>query len=298
MQDLELEAELRELMDGTVFPELFDIVRVIDAKTGRLYGLEDGKLVDKQTSCTEAFGTVERCKNCTSLRAQNTNEHVVKIEYLDGGIFLFMSVPIVINRRFLVVELIKNIKKSIAGDLGDKYKMSESLQLVANYNNTATTDALTGLMNRQFVDEKLPDILKTSHYMRRPVSLALVSVDSLLPEDDGDSKQANDLVLKELAGALMPHSRRGTDFAARYSYNRFLFCFTGAPIKICREISGRLCERLGKKPIRYSDGKRLVTVSIGTAESFEIETPSQEALIAIAEQRQEQAAKMGKNIVV
>ena len=98
------------LLNQGLLLNLFDILRIVDAKEGTIVELVDGELFTTKVSCNDVFGTRERCKNCSSIRAHYSNETVVKFEYVNDSVLLIFSVPIFIQNRHLVVEIVKNTR--------------------------------------------------------------------------------------------------------------------------------------------------------------------------------------------
>ena len=297
----EFDVKETNTLDGSlikaVYGNLFEIVRVVDAQIGRLIEVTDGKAEQQMISCIEMFGSFERCKNCTSLRAYHSNEQVVKLEFINEAVWLMMSVPVDIDGKRYVVELIKDITKSMTVDQSDDYRRDEVATIIDKFNKAATTDALTGLMNKRYIDEKLPSLLKNSRYMGRPVSVASIDIDNFRRIMDKHGRQAGDLVLKEISTIMMSFVRKNADFAARYGNDEFLFCFPGVPLRICHEICERIRKRIESTPVKFENERIDVTVSIGIADSLELETATQELLIELADKRVLAVKQEGKNAV-
>ncbi len=286
------------LAETGVYAELFDVMRVVDVQAGKLIEIRDGKATETGIGCVDAFGTTERCKNCSSIRALYSNEQVVKLEYVAGSVLLIVSAPITVGQRRLVAELVKDITSSMTIDNRDEHRQGEVSVIIDRLNKIATTDQLTGLMNRRYIDEKLPGIIQGALDLKLPVSIAVIDIDFFKKVNDVYGHQAGDSVLSALAGVLQSFIRRDSDFAARYGGEEFMLCFPGTPLAVCREI----CERVRLMVERYafaSGEKRVpITISIGVAESGELETPTQQELVSLADRRLYQAKSGGRNRVV
>ena len=246
---------LDDILVNGIYGNLFDIVRIVDAQRGRLIEVADGKAEQQMVGCVEMFGTFERCKNCTSLRAYHSNEQVVKLEFINEAVWLMMSAPLEIDGKRFVVELIKDITKSMTVDENNDYRRDEVATIIDSFNKAATTDALTGLMNKRFIDEKLPALLKNSQYMGRPVSVALIDIDDFGKITEKYGRQAGDQALKEVSKVMMSFVRKNADLAARYGDDEFLFCFPGVPVKTCREICERIRKRIESNPVKFENDK-------------------------------------------
>ena len=295
--DIKITDPLEGFLVNGVYAKLFDIARVVDAQRGRLIEVTDGKAEQQMVGCVEMFGTFERCKNCTSLRAHHSKEQVVKLEFINEAVWLMMSVPIELDGGSYVVELIKDITKSMTVDENDDYRRDEVATIIDKFNKAATTDALTGLMNKRFIDEKLPTLLKNSQYMGRPVSVSFVDIDNFSKITEKYGRQAGDHVLKDISAIMMSFVRKNGDLAARYKGDEFLFCFPGVPLKTCREICERIRKRIESSPVKFENERISVTVSIGIADSLEAENATQDVLLGLAENRLLEVKKEGKNAV-
>ena len=295
--DVKNTVPLDSLLGKAGYGSLFDIVRVVDAQIGRLIEVADGKATQQMVGCIEMFGTFDRCKNCTSLRAYHSNEQVVKLEFINAAVWLIISAPVEIDGKRYVIELIKDITKSMTVDDNDDYRRDEVATIIDKFNKAATTDALTGLMNKRFIDEKLPSLLKNSQYMGRPVSVAFIDIDGFGRITETHGRQASDHVLKEISTIMMSFVRKNGDLAARYGNDEFLFCFPGVPLKTCLEICERIRKRIEGSPVKFGNEKINVTVSIGIADSLEFETPEQKQMFELAEKRVLAVKQAGKNAV-
>ena len=284
------------LARSNVFENMFDIVRIVDAEEGRILEAADGLVCETGVSCTDVFGSDERCKNCTSIRSFYSGEQVVKLEYAAGAVLLIMSVPIRYGGRWVVVELVKDITKSMTVNIADAYRQDEVSGMIDSLNRMAVTDALTELYNRRYVDEKLPAALQSCAGLGTPLSAAMVDIDLFKAVNDTHGHQTGDVVLTQTAGILQSFIRRTSDFAARYGGEEFFLCFPGVGIDDCRRICERVREKIAATVMDPAGKQVRITVSIGVAESTE--APTAEELIALADRRLYAAKAAGRNRVV
>lgn len=298
MSEFKLDELKKHLNDTGVYTDFFDVTRLVDAQSGRVIELNDGKILETIANCVDALGSSERCKNCTSIRALYTNEQVVKLEYAKGSVLLIVSQPVVIDNRTLVIEMVKDITASMTVDIKDEYRADEVSVIIDKFNKLATTDKLTGLMNRRYIDEKLPNILETCKRLDKSASVAMVDIDFFKKINDTYSHQAGDFILTGISAIFMSFIRRESDFVARYGGEEFLFCFPGTALETCHHICERIRESIEKHVFKYNQIEIPVTISIGAADSRELTDPSQEALIALADKRLYEAKASGRNKVV
>ena len=96
---------------------------------------------------------MERLKGYTTLPFHSTLRvlHLQvesALEYVNGSVLLIFSVPILIQNRHLVVEIVKDITRSMTVDLKDQKFKDELPSIIGQLNAISTLDALTGLRNR------------------------------------------------------------------------------------------------------------------------------------------------------
>ena len=290
--------DLDHFISSTNFlSKVFNSARIIDAVSGFVLYVKDGKVFNSGIRCIELLGNNERCKNCSSLRALYANEQIVKIEYLNDTVLLVISVPMFHEGRGMVVELFKDITMSMTLDVKDDSHSDEVLNIIDNLNKLATTDQLTGLMNRRYIDDKLPNLLYNSMKIGRPLSVALVDVDFFKSINDNFGHPAGDYILSTLGQLFLSFIRWETDFAARYGGDEFLLCFSGAPLARCHEVCERIRLRVKETVFCYNGQEIPVSISIGCAESSETKNKSEGELIALADERLYKAKTDGRNKV-
>ena len=302
--------ELFALLNASnIYANMFDVTRIVDVSACKILDLRDGKLAETPLKCTDVFGREERCKNCISMRALFMDEQVVKLEYTEDAVYLIISSPTFIGGRRLVVELVKDITKSLMVENKDKSRSEDMSVIIDKFNTLAATDQLTGLKNRRYIDEKMPNIINASKMLGKPVSVAMLDVDFFKDVNDKWGHQAGDHVLEELARVLMTCVRRESDFVARYGGEEFLLCFPGMPQEMCRDVCEKLRSDVGRMTIVCGDEPVHITVSIGMASSIELgeqengrmkDVAEKEAgrLIQLADRRLYEAKNSGRNRVV
>ena len=104
------------LDEAGVFHALFDSARIVDAEAGLVLDYTESGFQVKTAPCSAVFDSGARCRNCTSIRALYTGEHVVKLEYVGGVVMLLLSVPLTLNGQPVVVELLKDVSSSMTVD--------------------------------------------------------------------------------------------------------------------------------------------------------------------------------------
>ncbi len=141
------------------------------------------------------------------------------------------------------------------------------LRLNARLAELATRDALTGVYNRNGLDQAL-----RQHFARReapPLTLLLVDIDHFKRINDSLGHATGDAMLKEVANTLVGQLRGG-DFVARIGGEEFLIGCVGAPDDVALPLAQRLRSNVGRLQVMAADGSRHIacTVSVGVSAGF------------------------------
>lgn len=165
-----------------------------------------------------------------------------------------------------------------------KHKAGEFEQL-------SVTDALTGLLNRRYLEERLTEEIKRSNRYGYPMSFMMIDVDSFKPYNDAFGHAEGDKALKIVAAGLK-ETLRGADVAARYGGEEFSILLPQTTPDEAKTIGERIRERIEKTEFP----NRQVTISIGVAScSHIICTPDD--IIAAADKALYVAKRRGRNNV-
>jgi diguanylate cyclase (GGDEF)-like protein len=84
----------------------------------------------------------------------------------------------------------------------------------------ATRDGLTGLYNRRYFEEALPDHVAVANRYQRDLSLVIFDLDRFKHINDTEGHQAGDEVLRQFADILKSTARRA-DIVCRYGGDEF-----------------------------------------------------------------------------
>ena len=142
------------------------------------------------------------------------------------------------------------------------------LRLNGQLAELATRDALTGVYNRNGLDQALKQ-----HFARRdapPLTLLLVDIDHFKRINDTLGHATGDATLQAVATALLSQLRGG-DFVARIGGEEFLIGCVGAQHEVALPLAQRLRGSVGRLQVPSADGKRRVfcTVSVGVSAGFD-----------------------------
>jgi len=182
--------------------------------------------------------------------------------------------------------------KTIARELGAALRMAS---LVEESRLMATTDALTGLVNRRaFSDWALREQRRTQRY-QDALSVILLDVDHFKHINDRFGHAAGDLVLGAVARLLMA-GIRNCDVVARWGGEEFVLALPSTPLSGAREVAERARRALESANIVTDQGQQIpVTASFGVAQLDPHETLEQ--LVDRADRAMYVAKSSGRNRV-
>lgn len=206
MTQQESEVMIKELS------KVFDVVRLLDEET-----LETGNIKDITDAegfpckCYSFWKKRNNCKNCTSRDAFRKKNEQLKLEYLDSNIYQVISKYVEIDGKPYVMELI-NVMNSDA--VMDEDGRNELIKQLSGYNRELYTDALTGIYNRRYYEERIRN-------SNMSAGVAMIDLDDFKIYNDTFGHDAGDLVLTTVVGIIKDNIRR-TDMLIRMGGDEFL----------------------------------------------------------------------------
>ena len=141
-------------------------------------------------------------------------------------------------------------------------QLSASVQRGRLLEREAITDALTGLYNRRWLEERLPRLVARYQRAERPLSLLMLDIDHFKRVNDELGHAAGDRVLALVAQTVSAQVRP-TDVAARYGGEEMVVVLPETAIEGARIAAERLRARI--EAARATGIERATTVSIGLA---------------------------------
>jgi len=156
-------------------------------------------------------------------------------------------------------------------------------------------DALTGVLNRAWLDRLLDREFTQAVVFGRDLSIAHVDIDRLKVVNDKYGTELGDNIVKNCALKLQS-CVRGSDLVARFSGEEFLVVLPGADRDIAKQVAQRVLAAVMDMQVNAVDGPVKVTVSIGLATySTRQRFPSTLALLEAADHALYAAKLCGRN---
>jgi two-component system, cell cycle response regulator len=160
----------------------------------------------------------------------------------------------------------------------------------------ATTDPLTGALNRRSLDAELDRQWYMCSRYERPMSVLMIDIDHFKQVNDVYGHHTGDVVLTRLARMILKAKRR-SDIFGRYGGEEFVFVMPETSINSAIVVAERLRARVSKTTMDIEGRKVRITLSVGVA-SRDLKLESRAALIALADERLYKAKNQGRNRVV
>lgn len=168
--------------------------------------------------------------------------------------------------------------------------------------HNSLNDALTGINNRRFFDQRLPEEISRCKRLQKPISCLFIDVDHFKQFNDSFGHSSGDMVLKQVAG-IIRNMLRKSDIVGRYGVEEFAILLPETDHRYAVKIAERIRKSIQKHRYEFDRHQLQVTLSIGIADfqkfSDENKTLAEiaESLIAAADSALYKAKQGGRNCI-
>jgi diguanylate cyclase (GGDEF)-like protein len=157
----------------------------------------------------------------------------------------------------------------------------------------ASTDNLTGLASRRYLDLRLADELEFAQRNTCPLSVVMLDIDDFKQINDQYGHQAGDEILRQI-GAILKSSVRKFDVCGRYGGEEFILALPETDPQGAQVVAENVRERIAGSKFLDDEHPVPVTVSLGVA-TFPALASDLTSLIGAADRALYRAKRGGKN---
>lgn len=148
---------------------------------------------------------------------------------------------------------------TVVEDVTERRKLEEEVKRLS------VTDELTGLYNRRYFNEHLPEEIKTAEKWRSTLSLIMIDIDDFKPYNDNFHHLKGDEVIKEVAQVISQKIRRDKDWASRFGGDEFAIILPGTDPSEATAIAERIREAFHNIKFNPEGNAIHKTISMGVS---------------------------------
>lgn len=258
-------------------------------------------LLDVMMPKLDGFEVVRRMKSDASLpfipvimqTALDSTESMV--QGVEAGADDYIAKPInfkELEARVTSLLRIQALQQTLAERERELSEANERLTVMSR------TDALTGLHNRRYLEERLHEMWEHSQRLHEPMAIVLCDIDHFKRVNDEHGHQAGDAVLQQFA-TLLKSAAREIDRVGRFGGEEFLLILPGTVLDAAVTFAERVRENVAAHEFTFGEGETLHrTMSCGVAAWPHPAITGQDALVKAADDALYVAKETGRNRVV
>lgn len=159
-------------------------------------------------------------------------------------------------------KLVRRFAKTVS--ISDSYQ-SQLKDLALRLDLLARTDALTGLVNRREMMQRLAIEYSRMHRHATPCSIVFGDIDHFKQINDRCGHTVGDYVLRAVARALRENIR-GEDLCARWGGEEFMLFFSDTALDNAMAAASKLLDIVRSLEFDWEGGKINVTISFGVVQ--------------------------------
>lgn len=207
-------------------------------------------------------------------------------------------IPVEVCGEHCTLEIIQPNRRTISAVFGEPNAASTTQDISGVVGGLMHKDALTGLYNRRYINETLPEALSAAYENGKALSLIFADIDRFKQVNDVYGHIAGDLVLQHIALLLQKKTRRAGSWVARYGGDEFIVCLPGVELAAAQRTANQLRLAIMNERFPMGGSALYLTCSFGV-QSVEKNDFHLSALMLLhrADEKLYQAKRAGRNSV-
>lgn len=162
----------------------------------------------------------------------------------------------------------------------------------------STTDSLTGIANRRFLEERVENEWRRGKRSSMPLALVMVDIDKFKDFNDLYGHQKGDQCLRALANKMAQFCNRPADLCARYGGEEFVLLFPETGQSDALSLAEKMRAAIEEMAIVHeASAAGVVTISAGVASVIPGDNSSADQLLSQADRLLYEAKAQGRNRV-
>lgn len=180
------------------------------------------------------------------------------------------AIPVYLNIRPLMRDGV------VDGTVVAFHNIQSRIDAMRQLEEQATHDALTGLPNRRYFNQRLAQEAARAERSKASAVVLMMDLDHFKRLNDAYGHAAGDMVLQQIAAVLRARLRL-SDVPARLGGEEFAVLLPDTALEQGIEVAQSLCVAVAQQPILFADKLLTITASIGVA-SLNPDVPPDAAL--------------------
>ena len=308
-----LRTVIEHSVEGIISTNEHGIITEFNSAAERIFGYSQEQIKRSHVNTLVPSGLIDEYTRKFTLQFMHTQARQIHIESEATGLHRnSQEIPLEISiSRVITSEgiqftgIVRDIteRKRNAEKLNQAYAdLQEAHELLEEQNRR---DALTGLANRRFMEEKLRHEWQQLHKPGRNdayLTIMLCDIDHFKLYNDTYGHPQGDLCLKQVAGSIAKTFARDNDLVVRYGGEEFMIICPNTSPESAQKLAEQMLQHIRAMRLAHeqSDSAEYVTISVGitVVHASQINDIDLEQTIQRADAALYEAKQLGRNQAV